>query len=649
MIKYGQKKSFRFFFQLTIILLSPLLIFSQENKEQDFYKRKYPEALKVRLNQEISVSITLNKGKLEINQEFLEEDLYLNSSANYASKSSVKYSSFFELEEIEASSFSFEKGKYVEYEVEKFTEKDNLNDVFYDDVKELSFIYPNLRKGSKTKLYYKEKIKNPRFLGHFYFADYFPIIKNKITLIVDKGIELNFKKFNLNKINLKYSKRNKGRKVIYSWVVDNAIAFKFEDDSPNYKNVLPHIIPYITTYKVKGKTKKVLGSVRDLYDWYYSLVKDVNKEKTNPELVQLVKKLTDNKKNDLEKVRAIFYWVQKNIKYIAFEYELGGFIPRESNDVFHKKYGDCKDNSSILFKMLEIADLKGNLTWIGTRSIPYSYNEVPTPAVDNHMILSYDFDGKTYYLDATGRYIELGMPTSFIQGKEALIADGSNFKVKKVPIIKAEKNKIKDSTIIRISKNSLLGKTESIISGYPKTDFFSHLESKSSEAKLKEYYNIRFRKGHNKFLIKNIVENNKYNYDKDFKIKYDFVIDNYIKEIGNEIYVNLNLNKEIQKFKIEKEREFDIEYNYKSSFEYVTVLTIPENYEVDYIPENIMINDELLKVSINYKVNGNKIIYKHDLQLNYLVLNKQEQDYVNKLIEKILKNYKEIIVLKKTN
>jgi len=300
----------------------------------------------------------------------------------------------------------------------------------------------------------------------------------------------------------------------------NKYKYEFEEDSPNYKNTLPHIIPIITSYKVNGKTQTVLGEVSDLYNWYYSLVKNVNRDAPSKELVSLVNKLTLNKKNDLEKVKAMYYWTQKNIKYIAFEYALGGFIPRESNDVFRKKYGDCKDNSSILFKMLEIAGIKGNLTWIGTRSIPYTYKEVPTPIVDNHMILSYENKGKTYFLDATGRYVKFGMPTSFIQGKEALVSYGSTFKIKKVPVIQSKENAIIDTTFIKLVDNNVLGRSKTTISGYPKSDYFHDLEDVNTHTKLKDFYNKKLIKGNNKFLISDIKETNEYNYDADFFVNY---------------------------------------------------------------------------------------------------------------------------------
>ena len=58
--------------------------------------------------------------------------------------------------------------------------------------------------------------------------------------------------------------------------------------------------------------------------------------------------MIDDKETELEKVKAIYYWAQKNVKYVAFEYALGGFVPRDANDIYSKKYGDCKDNSSIM-------------------------------------------------------------------------------------------------------------------------------------------------------------------------------------------------------------------------------------------------------------------------------------------------------------
>jgi transglutaminase-like putative cysteine protease len=611
------------------------------------YSKLHPEDARIRLQQETVITIEATKEGLEINQEFLEEDLYLNEAATYNSKNRLNFSAFFELNEIEASSFSFENNEYVEKKVDKFTEKDELNTSFYDDTKSLNYVYPNLKKGSKSILKYSQKIKNPRFLMPFYFGEYYPIKKNKITIIADKGVNLEFRKFNISDDKIKFTKEEKRKQTIYTWELHNQEKYEHEAYTPSFKTILPHIVPIITSYKVKKETKKVLGEISDLYDWYYSLVENVNIEPVNQELVTLVAKITADKKTDLEKVKAIYYWTQKNIKYIAFEYALGGFIPRESNEVFRKKYGDCKDNSSILFRMLEIAGVKGNLTWIGTRSIPYTYEEVPTPVVDNHMILSYENNGRTYYLDATGRYIKFGIPTSFIQGKEALVSYGKDFKIKKVPVIAAKENAIIDITNIKIENGSVFGTSKTSISGYPKIDVFNDLENENTQTKLKQFYNRMFEKGNNKFLVSSFKEANKYHYDNDFIVDYDFEIKNYSKKLGNEIYINLNLNKDLSYYKTDRKRENAIEYDYKRYFKYTTNLEIPKGYKVDYLPEAVKVSNEFLTCEITYLVEGNKVIYNQTIELNFLILSLEQQKEVNKLIKKIERNYKEIVVLKK--
>ena len=619
---------------------------AQLSKEYSMYKAKYPNAQLATLISEKIINIGLEEGEIVITQETTKEDLYLDESAIYHSKQSLDFSSFYELEDVKASSFVYENGNYRKIDVSDFREKDELNGSFHDDLKSLNFVFSNLKPGGKSRLTYKERIKNPRFLNSFYFGSSHPLVNSKITLVVDKDITLKFKEFNTKGLKINFNKEEKKNKIIYTWQSNDIAEVEIEENAPNYRNVLPHIIPIITEYKVNNKNIKLSEGVADLYNWYYSLVKDINKDEPNSDLKKIVEELIKDKDSEIEKVRAIYYWVQKNIKYIAFEYALGGFIPRNANDIYEKKFGDCKDNSSILFEMFKIANIKGNLTWIGTRSIPYKYNEVPTPVVDNHMILSYKSKDKTYFLDATGRYIPLELPTSFIQGKEALLSNGpDNFELIEVPIVAPEKNSFIDSVQIHINEKNLLGEGKAEISGYQKIDYFNILESRNTSDKLKEFYTVMLRKGNNKFLIDNISEINKYEYDRDLIINYSFNINDYIQKSGNEVYINMNLNRDLSSLKIKKDRKSDIEYEYKKSNKYVTVLDIPKDLKVSYLPENIDISNELFSGTIKYSLKDNKIIHEHTITLNFLTLNLDQQKEFNEFIKNIEKQYKEVVVL----
>ena len=435
---------------------------------------------------------------------------------------------------------------------------------------------------------------------------------------------------------------------MYTWELKNINEYEYEENAPTFKKILPHIVPIITSYKVDGEIVDLLGDTADLYQWYYSLVKDINQDVADEGLIQLVDELTANKENDLEKVRAIYYWTQKNIKYIAFEYALGGFIPREANKVFQKKYGDCKDNSSILYRMLEIAGLSGNLTWIGTRSIPYSYKDVPTPLVDNHMILSYFYEDNVYFLDATGRFTPLEFPSSFIQGKEALVAiNEGEFQIEQVPVVSAEKNALTDQTTIEIVNGMVVGKSITEISGYKKIDYLYGLENENTSEKIQQFYNAKLRKGNNKFLIDEIVETNKEDYDKSLKVTYNFTIGNHSKQLGDEIFINLNLNKKLSDYRTQSDRKHEIEYDYKSAYNYKTTLTIPEEYVLEYLPENQEYKNDYISSKITFDHKDNQITYTHSLLLDFINLDLAQQKEVNALIKKVEKGYKEIIILKK--
>lgn len=637
-----------------IQLIFALLVFTginlnaQYSELYDKYKSKHPDATLIKLKQETNVVITLDKGVLDITQNNFEENLYLNDAATQVSQKSLSFSSFFELEDIEASSYNYQGNKYREDKVSEFTEKDELGESFYDDTKSINFIYSNLRQGSKSALKYVQRIKDPRFLMPFYFGDFSPVAQNKYSITADAAINLKFKQFNTEDLNINFSKEEKRGKVTYTWELKDVDAFDYEANASSYKNVLPHIVPFIASYQVNGNTVPVLNETQDLYNWYYSMVKDVNQEPADPELITLTNNLVAGLSSDLEKVKAIYYWTQRNIKYIAFEYALGGFIPREANQVFKKKYGDCKDNSSILYKMMEIAGIQGHLTWIGTRSIPYKYEEVPAPLVDNHMILSYFEKDKVYFLDATGRNTSINFPSSFIQGKEALVAlDENNYRIVKVPVIPAEANAVSDSTVLKIEGEKLVGTTTTTVAGYNKSDYLYALGNLNSKNERDEFYNSVFQKGNNKFIANGIIEENKEDYDQDLLIKFDFTIDNYLNRFGDDIYVNLNLNRQIDQFRTDSKRKRDIEFDYKNAYFFKTYLEIPQGYKIDYLPESQSFENDYIKSTLTYTRTTSGIEYTHSIVCDFLVLDLDQQKEVNNLIKEVEKAYKEVVTLTK--
>ena len=99
--------------------------------------------------------------------------------------------------------------------------------------------------------------------------------------------------------------------------------------------------------------------------------------------------------------------------------------------------------------------------------------------------------------------------------------------------------------------------------------------------------------------------------------------------------------------KIPEEDLLPKEYDYKSIDSYSFYLEIPVGYDVNFIPEDLIIESDLFAARIEYKHVGNQIIYTQILRFNYLELNKEEQLEYNKTVQQISKAYRESIVLKK--
>src|SRR5690606_7430592 len=101
---------------------------------------------------------------------------------------------------------------------------------------------------------------------------------------------------------------------------------------------------------------------------------DLNKQNSD-ELVEIVKKIQAQSRDKRELVRNIFYWVQSNVRYIAFEQGMRGLIPHSGTYVCEKRYGDCKDMANLIVDMLATAGVEAHHTWIGTRGLAYRYTE----------------------------------------------------------------------------------------------------------------------------------------------------------------------------------------------------------------------------------------------------------------------------------
>jgi hypothetical protein len=631
-----------------IFLANPVPGIGQSAVNLSDYQSRYPENNAIYLDYLKEITIDMEGDSIKIHSEQLERVLHLNSNSRYLAKDKVFSSFFVKTKSIDAQTIVPQGSEFTIMKVEDFLEKDESSSgVFYDDSKSTNFIFPGIKPGSITQLKYQQQILDPRFLNSFFFQSFIPIEKAQLVLKVDKNISIAYKMFHQGNLEIDFSESKKGKYTIYKWTSKNVKAVKYEEDSPNLSYFAPHLVYYISKVKKGTEEHVILGEVKNLFDWYSTFTSHLDSEES-PDLRKTVEGLTKDLATEEEKVRAIFYWVQDNIKYIAFEEGMRGFIPHDANYIFSNRYGDCKDMACITRSMLKIAGINSHFTWIGSRDIPYSYEEVPTPIVDNHMIATYYKDGDPQFLDATSKYTQYGLPSSMIQGKQALVQTGpDSYRLETVPVIDRKVNFKRDSSIIKISNGRVIGNGILSEGGYEKI-FDTYRITFASGTKLDELIKAKLTRGSNKFLLENYNLTNLTNKDLPLEITYSFNIQDYYKQIGDEIYLNLNLSKPFfnQLIDIER-RKYPIETEYKYEHTYITTLEIPNGYEIEHLPRNSEFMNEVAGYSINYELLGSKVILRKTVFVEYLILALEKFPAWNDVINKINEAYTDALILKK--
>lgn len=623
----------KIFEAIVITLILTITASAQSTKEKSYI-----------ISKEDFYTIDLKNSKLVIALNSKERKWVGDKDDNLVKGNRIDYvDSFEQVSDIEAYMVTPEKKKEKVKGI--FTKDMEIEDIFYHDMKYKYYYFHDLKNGSETYSSYKKTYSKPEFLDRFYFKDILECKDSKITLKVFKDVEIGYILQGADTDGIEFTTQKEGDYTLYNWQLKDIAKEDFFDDAPNVSYFSPHLIFYIKNFKTTSGLQNVLGSPENLYNFYWQTLKDINKADQTA-LKELTNSLTKDLTTDFDKTQAIFNFVQSKVNYVAFEDGMGGFIPREAADVLQKRYGDCKDMANLLNEMLTHAGIESHIAWIGTRSNNYTYEKVPTPIVDNHMIAVAKINNEYIFLDATGQYTLFPGFTPFIQGKEALLKiDKDNHKIINVPVISSEKNSTKGKIKFEFANEKINGKADFKLNGFVKSRLLGQYRNTSDKNEFLKLYLSRF--------IQNITTSNiAITHDdltqNSMEIDYDFTLDKWAKHLDNQIIFKPILFFPFSDSRVDSEkRKAPVEYDYKKSLDFEYEFTVPEGYKVDFKPENFETSNDLIQAKITYAISGNKIIINQKMAINVLLLEKQNFEIWNSTIKMITKQYNQNIILSK--
>ncbi len=217
-------------------------------------------------------------------------------------------------------------------------------------------------------------------------------------------------------------------------------------------------------YGAVGLTASQEGTWQGIGEWYDGLSRD--RLLATPEIAAKAAELSQGKTDFYDKVEAIAEYSQKKIRYVEIKMGVGGYQPHSAADVFHGKYGDCKDKATLLSSMLSTVGVHAALLMVHTDR---GVIDPDAPSIiGNHMITAIEIPkgyespklrsvvtaktGRRYLIfDPTWDKTPFGQLESNLQGSYGVLMEGKESQVIELPILDPGLN-----TIRRTAKFQLL-------------------------------------------------------------------------------------------------------------------------------------------------------------------------------------------------
>jgi hypothetical protein len=260
---------------------------------------------------------------------------------------------------------------------------------FYTDIKQRRFTMPAVENNCVIEYAYEIRNLKPMlpfdFYTTFFCQTVIPLEEDILEVVLPAHIELKYKKY-ITTENPRITRI--GNKKMYVFT------------STKQKEIIPEPrMPLLTDRDTFPQFSMwTLNSWESISRWYISLVKE--QMQSDGELEAFTKQLVKDKKNDEEKIKAIFDFVSQKIRYVAVL--LGPYThkPHTARDIFKKRYGDCKDKTTLLLTMLTIAGIEGLPVLVPARGESFD-ESMPSLEAFNHVIAAVPSGASYYWLDAT--------------------------------------------------------------------------------------------------------------------------------------------------------------------------------------------------------------------------------------------------------
>jgi transglutaminase-like putative cysteine protease len=221
--------------------------------------------------------------------------------------------------------------------------------------------------------------------------------------------------------------RQEGAATTRIWEVRDIAAQPFEALSPGASAIGPYL--HVST----------IGSLEEFGLWYSALLEPGLKLDDN--LKSEARQILERDLSTQQKVQAVYESVQRNAKYIAFEFGVHSYQPYPLTTVEKRGFGDCKDKAAMIVGLLRAVGVPAEFAMMRTRSAGSMDANAYSVQLFNHAVAY--VPELNLYLDGTAEYAALGELPPDDQGALAITVDAEGNATRRiVPFSPPEGNRV---------------------------------------------------------------------------------------------------------------------------------------------------------------------------------------------------------------
>lgn len=494
--------------------------------------------------------------------------------------------------------------------LKKLKQKEILDLSAVDDI---SLIDDNRRKAHsfyhKVYPYTVEYEVEIKYNNTFSIPSWFPqeyehqaVEESRYTVSVPSDYQIRYRMHNYKGEPVQTTEKN--RKV-YTWQAKGMLPIEKEFASPRWHELTTVVSLAPTEFEIEGY-KGNMSTWKEFGLFFNNLKKD--RDKLPDPVRQAVQKLTAGVKDDKEKVKALYNYLQQNTRYISIQLGLGGWQPYNAAYVAQKGYGDCKALSNYMYSLLKEAGIKSNYALIKAgEGDDLVMDDFPTNQF-NHAILCVPFPKDTMWLECTSQSAPAGYMGNFTGNRKALLIDEEGGTV--VPTMRYGLKENIQKRTVKATLNEQGTLQARVLTNYKaiQQDNLSGMIENLSNEKVKEVLNEEL--GLSSYQVNGFKYNQKKDALPEIIEELDLTVNSFATVSGKRLFITPNLlNKASTKLTEDQERKYFIEIKLEYKDIDSIEITIPDGYRVESIAQDVSLQSKFGTYSATMKLENNKLIY----------------------------------------